>query len=561
MAGTALRRIPFTATGLTVIAVLGVLLGTVRTPIADKTWSDAVSYGVPTFEDGHWWSIFTGAPFAVIPLFYIPILLSFAGFVGLAEYRFGTARTMLAWFAGQSVSVCGAVAIAAIGDNHWTSLVDSGPSGGTLAVAALLTASFTPRWRLTARIGLLGYVTGSILLVGSLADLVHLVAVLGALPLGPLFVRRPAPAGSRDRALDLLTEHGGGTLSWMTTWSGVRYFTGSDGYLAYRRHAGVAIVLGEPVGTADWRARATDEFAAFCTASGMVPCWFSVGADTTATLRGAGWRHVQVAEDTLIDLPELKFRGKAWQDVRTARNRAAKDGIEFRMVVLADAEPAIQRQVRAVSTSWLRGRRTPELGFTLGGVHEAMDPNVRVGIAVDAQGVVHGVTSWLPVMGPDGEPRGWTLDMMRRRDNGFRPVIEFLIAEACLLFQAEGAEVVSLSGAPLARTGTGLLSRLLDVTGRIMEPWYGFRSLHAFKAKFQPRYEPLYLAYRHPGDLPRIGTAILRAYLAKPASLGHQPTVSVPLPRYPVPAEPTGQELLSVHRMAKEVLYSTSRSA
>ena len=556
MAGTLLRRVPFTAAGLAVIAVLGVLLGTVHTRISDLPWGAAVSYGVPTFTDGHWWSIFTGAPFAVIPVFYLPILLSFAGFVGLAEYRFGTARTMLAWFAGQSVAVGGAVAIAAIGDNHWTSLVDSGPSGGTLAVAALLTASFTPRWRLVARLGLLGYVAGSIVIIGSLADLVHLVGVLVALPLGPLFVRRSAPAGSRDQALALLAEHGGGTLSWMSTWAGVRYFTGSDGYLAYRRHAGVAIVLGEPVGAPRWLARAADEFAEFCATRGMVPCWFSVGEQTAAALADAGWRRVQVAEDTLIDLAGLEFRGKAWQDVRTARNRAAKDGIEFRMVTLADAAPEIQRQVRAVSTSWLRDKRMPELGFTLGGVHEAMDPNVRVGIAVDAEGTVQGVTSWLPVMGADGRPRGWTLDMMRRRDGGFRPVVEFLIAEACLLFQAEGAEVVSLSGAPLARTGTGVLSRLLDVVGRIMEPWYGFRSLHGFKAKFQPRYESLYLVYRHPTDLPRIGAGILRAYLAKPAAPARpvRPTVAVPAPRVPT----VDSELFSVHRVAKEALYSNA---
>ena len=46
-----------------------------------------------------------------------------------------------------------------------------------------------------------------------------------------------------------------------------------------------------------------------------------------------------------------------------------------------------------------------------------------------------------------------------------------------------------------------------------MEPYYGFRSLHAFKNKFSPRYEPLFLAYRDEGDLPRIGIALTRAYL------------------------------------------------
>ena len=93
---------------------------------------------------------------------------------------------------------------------------------------------------------------------------------------------------------------------------------------------------------------------------------------------------------------------------------------------------------------------------------------------------------------------------MRRRDDGFRSVMEFMIASACLTFQEDGRGFVSLSGAPLARSeqsGEELdrTDRLLDKLGASLEPFYGFRSLHAFKAKFAPRYEP------HPPRLPRRG--------------------------------------------------------
>jgi len=46
-----------------------------------------------------------------------------------------------------------------------------------------------------------------------------------------------------------------------------------------------------------------------------------------------------------------------------------------------------------------------------------------------------------------------------------------------------------------------------------MEPVYGFQSLLAFKAKFQPVYQPLYLTYPDPAALGSIATAIGRAYL------------------------------------------------
>ena len=108
--------------------------------------------------------------------------------------------------------------------------------------------------------------------------------------------------------------------------------------------------------------------------------------------------------------------------------------------------------------------------------------------------------------------------MRRNTDPGtFRGAMEFLIATAATAFRQEGARFVSLSGAPLARLDRGEppgpLQRLLDTIATTIEPVYGFQSLLAFKAKFQPDYQPLYLAYPDPAALGPIATAIGRAYL------------------------------------------------
>jgi lysylphosphatidylglycerol synthetase-like protein (DUF2156 family) len=190
-------------------------------------------------------------------------------------------------------------------------------------------------------------------------------------------------------------------------------------------------------------------------------------------------------------------------------------------VTLADQPRGVQVQVRAISEQWTGDKGLPELGFTLGGVEEALDPRVRVGLAIDGDGTVHGVTSWMPVVAPGGgAPVGWTLDVMRRSPDGFRPTMEFLIASACTAFREEGASIVSLSGVPLAKAADqdstverAALDAFLDRLGVALEPYYGFRSLQAFKSKFQPRHEPLYLIFPDESALPRIGVALGRAYL------------------------------------------------
>ncbi len=329
----------------------------------------------------------------------------------------------------------------------------------------------------------------------------------------------------RTQAIELLQRHGGSTLSWMGTWPENLWFVPPDsssrplGYQAFQLHSGVAIALTDPV-AADKAARRAvlEAFVEDQDRLGHRLCLFSVTEEVRAWADERGYRSVAVAEEAVIDLPDLEFRGKAWQDVRTALNRAGKEGITYREGQLAQMPRGVQTQVRAISELWVSDKGLPEMGFTLGGVDEALDPHTVVGLAVDDDSTVHGMTSWLPVYAPDGLVRGWTLDVMRRLPDGFRPVTEFLIASACMSFKAQGADLVSLSGAPLAHAGggdaeLGALERLLDSLGESMEPLYGFRSLESFKAKFQPRQVPLFMVFADAAALPRIGIALTRAYL------------------------------------------------
>ncbi|MER5867697.1 DUF2156 domain-containing protein [Kitasatospora sp. NPDC002040] len=336
-----------------------------------------------------------------------------------------------------------------------------------------------------------------------------------------LAFRRPVvhvDAEDAARARELLTRYGGSTLSFISTWDGNHYWFDERGEAAvpYRVLATVALTTGDPFGEPAARRRAVAGFARYCDERGWTPCFYSVTADTQEAAEQLGWRSLQVAEDTVVPLPDLAFTGKKWQDIRTSLNKAGKQGITAEWWRWQDAPIAIRDQIRSISEEWVSDKGLPEMGFTLGGLEELADPAVRVLVAVDADRTVHGLTSWMPVY-RDGAPVGWTLDFMRRRSEGFRGVMEFLIASAALGFKEEGAEFLSLSGAPLARAERGgeltALDRTMDWLGKSMEPIYGFRSLLAFKAKFQPEYRPMYMVYPDPAALGSISRAIGKAYL------------------------------------------------
>lgn len=345
--------------------------------------------------------------------------------------------------------------------------------------------------------------------------MVFLVAVRGAFRARRRSMLGASPAPDVEDVKNALRTHGGGTLSWMATWEGNAYARVAGGVVAYQRRNGVALALADPIGPPDARGEAVADFIRAAEGAGLVPCFFSADEATRAAVP-EGWRSLVVADDTIVDLPGLEFTGKQWAPVRTSLNRAGREEMTFRLTRLRDEPWGIRQQLRAISEAWVGEKDLPEMRFTLGTLEEAADPEVRIALAVAPNGDVDGFLSWLPVYGEGGAVHGWTLDLMRRREGGFGPVMEFLIGASARQFSEEGAEMMSLSGAPLAHAyppDAGLIAALSDRLSEALEPVYGFASLHRFKQKFHPRYETLYLLYRDESDLARIGGALTRAFL------------------------------------------------
>ncbi|MDA3804945.1 DUF2156 domain-containing protein [Clavibacter sp. CT19] len=341
-------------------------------------------------------------------------------------------------------------------------------------------------------------------------------------------------SAGRERVLAQLARADAGSLGFMGTWAGSSHWFADDddaassssegeaahGAVAYRAAHGVALTVSDPIATAADAPATIRAFARHCSARGLVPAFYSIHSSHLPVFAELGWSVTPVAEEAVIDLAGFSTSGKRRQDLRTATNRAARDGVDALWGTYRGLPEPLRRAVDALSGDWVDAKALPEMGFTLGGLPELDDPEVRMLLAVDATGRVHGVTSWLPVF-RDGRLVGRTLDVMRRGADPMPGVMEFLIATAARAFQEEGLETLSLSGTPLAGVGRGLtggpvdrvVARLLAATGRVLEPSYGFTSLLRFKAKFDPRYETLWLACPTAADLAPIGRALTSAYV------------------------------------------------
>ncbi|WP_223848823.1 MULTISPECIES: bifunctional lysylphosphatidylglycerol flippase/synthetase MprF [Microbacterium] len=349
-----------------------------------------------------------------------------------------------------------------------------------------------------------------LVLAGILPALAALIVVLGVRAV----IRRSAPVPTveeRSAVRDTLVRDGSGAFAHMATWAGNSIWIGSDGaVVAYRVRHGVAITVGDPICTD--RAATVRSFAAFCEERGWTPVFYSVHDETAGALDAVGWSRMPVGTEAVLATAGFSVAGKRRQDLRTAVNRAAREGVEAVWTRYVDLDEPTRAQVEEICAVWAHGRALPEMGFTLGGLDELRDRDVRLMLARAADGRVHAVTSWLPRR-CDGVVVGWTLDVMRRAEYAMPGAMEFAIVSTVRRAEADGVPTVSLSGTPLAPHEGATRGRLSRRVVRALEPAYGFSSLERFKSKFGAAHEPLWMCFPETVQLGRIAPALVKTYV------------------------------------------------
>lgn len=278
---------------------------------------------------------------------------------------------------------------------------------------------------------------------------------------------------------------------------------------------GVAISLGLPVAPDGQEQAALVELVQHCEQAGWIPALLALDDRQRELAQAQGFAAQKIGEEAFLDVAGFNTVGKRRSNVRHSVTRARKDGVAVVRYDAATRTPRRDAQLAAISAAWLADKGGPELGFTLGRFDlERLDDQevfvALVGLDTDDEQVV-GFVTWLPYDGGNAA----VLDLMRRGESVPPGVMETLVVDSLADFAVRGRAVASLGGVPLAAT-TERTDRTAQLLGWLYEHGdavYAAKGLFKFKDKFDPRWEPMYLAYPRAADVPRIGLAALRAFL------------------------------------------------
>ena len=160
-------------------------------------------------------------------------------------------------------------------------------------------------------------------------------------------------------------------------------------------------------------------------------------------------------------------------------------------------------QLRAVSDDWLAQHAGAEKGFSLGFFAPEYVARFPVAVIERDGRIVAFANVW-----PGAQHVEASVDLMRYDHHAPKDVMDALFVHVMLWAKEQGYRWFALGMAPLSGFEQSpvapLWSRLASFLYKHGEAVYNFQGLRAFKDKFDPVWEPRYLAYPGGLRLPRV---------------------------------------------------------
>ncbi len=267
------------------------------------------------------------------------------------------------------------------------------------------------------------------------------------------------------------------------------------------------VAMGDPVGSDEAaRRELVWTFLEQCERAGGWPVFYQVSPADLDLYLEVGLNLLKIGEEARVRLDRFNLDGKSRKVLRNTVNKLGREGLRLE-IVPAHAVAPLLPQLKQISDAWLCDKNVREKRFSLG----AFDPDylVRTPMAV----------AWL-----DDRPVAFanlfltetreeaSVDLMRHLPDSPGGIMDYLFVELMLWARAEGYRWFNLGMAPLAGLQNRRQAPLWNRFGALVfgrgERFYNFRGLQRYKDKFDPEWEPRYMAVPGGIALPMILTNV-----------------------------------------------------
>ncbi|RDJ00290.1 bifunctional lysylphosphatidylglycerol flippase/synthetase MprF [Dyella solisilvae] len=340
-------------------------------------------------------------------------------------------------------------------------------------------------------------------------------ALVGAAAAGLLFALanliRPAPPHLQlpgepelQKALPLIKQYSSAQAHLALMADKTLLFDSEDkAFIMYDVEGRSWVAMGDPVGEDEVsRRELVWAFRDLCERAGGWPLFYQVRPEDLDLYLEVGMNLLKIGEEARVELAGFNLDGKSKKVLRNTVNKLTREGVRLE-IVPSEAVPALLPRLKRISDAWMRDKGVREKGFSLG----TFDPRylARTPMALVWQG--EELVAFANLFLTDTKEEA-SLDLMRHLPDGPTGIMDYLFVELMQWAKAEGFRWFNLGMAPFSglqsRRNAPLWSRLGALLFGRGERFYNFRGLQKYKDKFDPVWEPRYLAVPNGIALPLV---------------------------------------------------------
>ena len=262
------------------------------------------------------------------------------------------------------------------------------------------------------------------------------------------------------------------------------------------------VAMGDPVGPDEEKSELIWRFRELCDLHAAWPVFYEIERRHLHYYLDLGLTLQKIGEEARISLPDFSLEGGSRKWMRKMQRKVETEGCSFEIV--QDPKPVLA-ELREISDSWLAEKKTREKGFSLGFFAEDYIQRFPVALVKREGRIVSFANIWA-----NGDQEEVSVDLMRHRTDAPSGVMDYMFLQLILWSQQQGYRWFNLGMAPLSGLENRSLGTVWNRVGalayRFGENFYNFQGLRQYKEKFDPVWEPMYIA--SPGGLvlPRILT-------------------------------------------------------
>ena len=286
---------------------------------------------------------------------------------------------------------------------------------------------------------------------------------------------------------------------------GDKHFLFSDtcrSFIMFGVRGGSWVAMGEPVGPAEERLEILWQFRELCDRHGAWPAFYHITPDSLPQFLELGLTFQKLGAEGVVPLERFSIEGLKSRSLRYALRHLRRDGCRFEIVPVEDV-PGILDTLGEISAEWLASKNVREKGFSLGRFERDYMSNFPVAVVRIGERIVAFANVWA-----GGDRRELSIDLMRHVKSAPNSIMEYLFLELMLWGKEQKYERFTLGMVPLFGLERRRLAPLWSQAGALLfrygEHFYNFQGLLRFKAKFEPVWEPRYLAAPGGFALPRV---------------------------------------------------------